>query len=318
MALTDGQISKVVGAARKIPIDAPETSVEDFYGVHLGLNQIQLAAALPDPDPNGEVAIAIGHLSLAREQMLRDRCEIAEFVVYSGANGKSFISGLCTYLSKAGLPSSYPADFLERVKKHKNIRAELLNIDKGHNLELVAAAILSGACSIGEATKGSGDQGVDAIAWSHLIDIEESFSLGAVGDGVVRPGQKVMVVASSKAAIGSNHDEPKIISPAHIRELIGGWLIQRSESGSWRSFGIQMLTPLQLVLVTTYRLSAASKDECQKLGVQVWGIAELIFLICRHAPDSVFFQSGKPVFSPTKFSEWWGKKAHSRLSPESV
>jgi hypothetical protein len=315
MALTEADISVVVKAAKKLAIDAPEVSVESFYGSELNLSPVQLAAAFPDPDPGGEVAIAVSHLSLAREQMLRDKCEVAEFVVYSGVNGNSVISGLCTYLSRMQLSGSYPSDFLERIKKHKNIRATLLNIDKGHDLEVVAAAILSEACFFGAATKGSGDQGVDAIAWNHLVDIEEAFSHGAVGGGLVRAGQKVMIVASSKAAIDSNFDNPKVINPAHIRELIGGWLIQRSESGNWREFGIQMLTPLQLVLVTTYRLSPASKDECQKLGVQVWGIAELIYLICKYAPSSVFQRGGKFVFSPAKFNEWWHAKSHSRVSP---
>lgn len=309
MALSQLEINRVIAAANSLPLDAPEVPIEDFFGSTLGLNAAQQAAAFPDPDPTAQGAIAISRLTHTREVLLREKCEVPNFVVYEGGHKRTYIAGLCTYLLK-----SHPPDFVERIRLHKQIRSELISIDKGHKLETVAAALLAAACVWGEATRGSGDQGIDAIGWNKLIEIEEAFLDGALNSKTVRPGHKVMIIASSKAVIGTGAVQ-KIINPAHIRELVGGWLIQRSEIGMWRNMGVQMLTPLQLVLVTTYRLSEDSKAECQNLGVQVWGIPELVFLICRYAPPEVFRRAGRIAFSVQKFTAWWQAKDLTRVTP---
>ncbi|WP_043345793.1 hypothetical protein [Cupriavidus basilensis] len=317
MTLTSADIRRVINHACALDFDAPEKSIEDFFGDVLGLNAIQRAGVFPDPDLTGTGAVTVGRLTCARDELLRDKGEVPSFIIFHRKpQNRTFISGISTYLRLKGLPSDYPADFLTRIGRHRAIRRELLQLDQGHKLEVVAAAILSAACHYGEATKGSGDQGVDAIAWNQLIHIEDAFLDGLIGDKVIRPGHRVMVVASSKAAIGSDPDNLKVINPAHIRELVGSWLIQRSESGHWRSFGIQMLTPLQLVLVTTYRLSEESKAECQRLGVQVWSVPELVYLICRYAPSTVFPNGRRSTFSARGFADWWQAKEPTRLRPE--
>lgn len=317
MTLTTSDIQRVIDSAYTLDVDAPIKSIEDFVGDVLGLNPVQRATAFPDPDPTGVGAITISRLTRAREELLRDKGQVPAFVIFHDkVANRTSICGIATYLRFKGLPSSCPPDFLLRIATHRSIRSALLEIDKGHKLELVAAAILSSACHFGEATKGSGDQGVDAIAWNHLIHIEDAFIDGLISDNVIRAGHRVMVVASSKAAIGSRTEDLKVINPAHIRELIGSWLIQRSESAVWRSFGIQMLTPLQLILVTTYRLSEESKAECQRLGVQVWSVPELVYLICRYAPSEVFPGRTRRTFSARKFGEWWEEKQASRLRPQ--
>ncbi|MDO3517749.1 hypothetical protein [Ralstonia pseudosolanacearum] len=314
--LSQADIQQVIKQAKALNESAPEKPIEDFFGDVLSLNKIQRASAFPDPDKDGVAAINISHLTAARDSLLRDKGEVPPFVVFQKPpQNRTFIAGLCTYLQSRSLPHGYPSDFIDRVTSHRAIRTELLQIDKGHKLELVAAAILAASCHYGEATRGSGDQGLDAVAWNHLIQIDDAFLDGFIGQKIVRPGHRVMVVASSKAAIGADPDALKLINPAHIRELVGGWLIQRSESSAWKGIGMQMLTPLQLVLVTTYRLSEESKAECQKLGVQVWTLPELIYLICRYAPPAVFSSGKSNAFSKTDFNAWWAQKAPSRISP---
>ena len=127
------------------------------------------------------------------------------------------------------------------------------------------------------------------------------------------PGQNVLALASSKAVIGQGRGKSKLLDVAHVRELVGGWVIQRSPVGKWKEFGIQTLTPLQMILVTTYRMSINAKSECRILGVQVWGIPELIYLICKFAPDDVFDAAHGYAFSVPRFREWWTERDRNRL-----
>lgn len=313
MALTKAEIATVLRAARAMPMTEPAVTVEDFYGTTLGLSPVLAGSLFPKPDPAGVGAILVSHLTLEREIILRDNCDVPSFVVYETPAG-FMISGLCTYYSSVkSLPSDYPVDFVNRLQQSGKIRSQLIGIAKGHRLEALAAALLAVACTYGEATRGSGDQGIDAIGTNHLISIDSLFLDGEINDAKIAPGQKVFILASSKAGLGLSKSNVKIISPAHIRELIGGWLIQRSETSVWRNMGIQMLSPLQLLLVTTYRLSSESKSDCNRLGVQVWGIPELVFLICRYGANGIF--SGVGGFSSIDFSNWWAAKESTRIFP---
>jgi hypothetical protein len=74
-----------------------------------------------------------------------------------------------------------------------------------------------------------------------------------------------------------------------------------------------MLSPVQMVLATTYRLSMDAKAECRKLGIQVWGIPELIYLICDAAPEAVFDAANNYAFSMASFNAWWKQRATNRL-----
>src|SRR5439155_15438185 len=105
-----------------------------------------------------------------------------------------------------------------------------------------------------------------------LVLIDPSFSEGDLCKPQVLPGDKVFVFASSKAFTDGRQSRPELINRAHIRELVGGWVIQRSSVAKWQSVGIRMLSPVQMILVTTYRLSPDAKAECRALGVHVWGI----------------------------------------------
>ncbi|MBW8327606.1 MAG: hypothetical protein K0M48_00095 [Thiobacillus sp.] len=313
MQISTETIEPVLRAARSLPLNAPKSSIEDFFGLHLGLNKFEQEEIFPDPDEAGQAAIAISFLTQAREEVLREECKVPNFVVTEEPNG-AHICGLRTYLEDNGVSGDYPDDFLDRLTKHEQIRKELLELEKGHHLEVLAAALLEAACSYGEATTGSGDQGVDAIGQKGLIEINETFLSGGMGASSAHPGEKVIIIASSKAAIGTGDSQIKLINPAHIRELVGSWVIQRSEAGIWSRFGIQTLTPLQLVLVTTYRLSEDSVALCRKLGIQLWGLPELIFLVCRYAPPEIFTFHKKFAFSKRAFREWWQKKDSSRLA----
>lgn len=315
MRLSKDQIRRVTSAAAALADDAPQQSLDNFFGDVLSLSALERATLIPDPDPSLDGSVNVSELTKARDAILHDDGKIPSYVVYNKPGSRTpFISGIATYLSTlAADPHSAPA-FLSRLAQRDRVRTELLSFAKGHDLELLAAAIFAKACDFGEATMGSGDQGIDAIAWKELLTVESAFLGGLTGvEALPRPGHKVFFVASSKASIGAGPTGSALLNPAHIRELVGGWLIQRSTIAAWGNFGLQMLSPLQLVLVTSYRLSAESQVECNKLGIQVWGRTELVYLVCRYAPDEVFSNPGR-TFSSAEFKRWWEGKKSTRQS----
>jgi hypothetical protein len=186
-------------------------------------------------------------------------------------------------------------------------------MQNGHDVEALAAAIMNVQCDYGEATRGSGDQGIDAIGWSELVLIDPFVSDGVHFGNRSTPGEKVFLFASSKAFTDGGNGAPKAINPAHIRELVGGWSIQRSSVGMWQKVGIRMLSPVQMILVTTYRLSLDAKAECRGLGIQVWGIPELVYLICKSAPVDVFDEANSYAFSSARFRAWWRQRDTTRV-----
>lgn len=313
MRFTSKNIDDIRMAAENITFNQAAVTVEKFYQATLGLSSYQIANYFPKPDTDGDAAIAIGQLTQLREHILREKVEVPSFVVYK-SSADYFISGLSYYYKSIG--SQY-STFASRLQCAAQIRSYLLGITKGHELEAISAALLGEICEIGEATQGSGDQGIDAVGINSLIPIDPVFLDGDSNEARIRPGQKVIILASSKACLGAaTSGEVTSINPAHIREIIGGWMIQRSEASMWRHLGIQMLSPVQLLLVTTYRLSADSKSLCNQLGVQVWGIPELTFLLCKHAPVQIF--PSNTSFSTVEFEKWWKPKEGTRIFPQAA
>lgn len=309
MALSAQEVRRIITAARRLPLNAPSVRVEDFMSGILALNPVQRGLYFPDPDPTGLLGIAVAYLTQERERILRDECHVPEFAVYQDANKNRFISGFDTYLATRNIG----AKLRGRLLHHRAIRTALRRMQNGNDLEALAAAVMNVQCDYGEATRGSGDQGIDAIGWKQLVLIDPYFSEGDFIKDQVLPGEKVFLFASSKAFTDGNDTPPKLINPAHIRELVGGWVIQRSSVSKWQAVGIRMLSPVQMVLVTTYRLSIDAKSGCRSLGVQIWGIPELIYLICVAAPDSVFDATNNYVFSGTAFNAWWKLRDQNRL-----
>lgn len=309
MPLSAQEVRQVLTSARQLQIDAPTLRVEDFFVNVLGLNAVQRVAYFPSPDPNGFLALAVAHLTQERERLLREDSTVPGFAVFKDSLGNFCIAGSDTYLATKNIS----AECRRRLAQHAVIRTVLRKIQNGHDLEALAAAIMSAQCDYGEATRGSGDQGIDAIGWKQLVLIEPSFVDGNFLKSQALPGEKVFLFASSKAFTDGKETPPKLINPAHIRELVGGWLIQRSSIAKWQAVGIRMLSPVQMILVTTYRLSDDAKLECQSLGVQVWSIPELIYLICVSAPNSVFDPANGHTFSPSEFKKWWQTRNASRL-----
>jgi hypothetical protein len=129
--------------------------------------------------------------------------------------------------------------------------------------------------------------------------------------------EKVYFIASSKANLGKK-DEQDLVNPAFIRELVGGWVIQRTSVGHWNQTGISPLSSLQPIFVTTYRLSAEARAECRRLGVQIWSLSELIFLISKFGPDNLFGATGDSDFDKPAFAAWWGRKDKARASESNV
>lgn len=309
MLLTPHETSRVFTAAKALNFAAPAERVEYFASRILGFNPVQQALHFPSPDPAGLLSIAIADLTQGREALLRDDCVLPTFAIYPD-RGVLHIAGLSTYLNGQG----YSASFGERVAQHERIRTALRSLERGHHLEAMAAAIMNQHCDRGEATQGSGDQGIDAIGWKELMTIDPVFCDGSISTPQIFPGEKVFLLASSKAVISRGRGRPKLLEVAHVRELVGGWVIQRSPAGKWREFGIQTLTPIQMVLVTTYRMSIEAKALCRMLGIQVWGIPELIYLICKLAPDSAFDPANHSTFSAWGFRAWWKDRDRNRLA----
>lgn len=312
MRLNPAQLAAVNTAAANLPDDAGVQPLEEFMGSVLALNLVEKASLMPDPDPTGVGSINVSEFTKARDLLIRDEGKVPSYVVYKPkGQSQHFVSGIATYLRS--VRGGAEPSFLERIKSRGSVRSALRQLKQGHDLELVAAAVFANACDYGQATAGSGDQGIDAVAWKELLSIDDVFMDGLAGSELIRPGNRVYFVASSKAMMDAAGAAPlKLISPAHIRELVGSWVIQRSAVGAWTGLGLQMLTPLQLVLVTTYRLSAESQQDCHKLGVQVWGLPELTYMICKFAPPEVF--SGPDgAFSRTEFNAWWRAKERTRL-----
>jgi hypothetical protein len=311
MSLTVQETNRVVQSARNLTLTAPSERVEDFIGRVLGLNPIQQAAYFPDPDPTSALNLAIANLTRRQEEVLRDDAALPTFAVYKDALGVPHIAGLNTYLAAEGID----VRVRNRLTHHSQVRDALRTLRRGHHLEAVAAAIMDASCNSGEATRGSGDQGIDAIGWKDLLRIHPAFCNTSYHSSEDLPGERVFLFASSKAVVGSRSGRPTILNPAHIRELVGGWVIQRSSTGIWRSVGIRMLTPVQMVLVTTYRLSADARSQCTELGIQIWAIPELIFLVCAFAPDNVFDSANGYLFVQSAFRSWWKVRELSRLTP---
>lgn len=308
MPLQPQEVRLVLSAARNLPLTSPPERVEEFVGRVLQLNPVNHSLYFPIQDPTGTLALAVSHLTKEREKILGDECTIPSFTVYHDPLNVAHIAGFSTHLAYINMDQTLRA----RLAHFAEVQSELRRIKHGPDLEALAAAILNKECDFGEATQGSGDQGIDAIGWKELVLIEASFSSGDISAKEILPGEKVFLFASSKAFTFGPSKSPKLINPAHIRELVGGWVIQRSSAGTWQNVGIRMLSPVQMILVTTYRLSPDAKAECRSLGVQVWGLPELIYLVCRAAPANVFDATANFTFSSKNFREWWKERDIAR------
>jgi hypothetical protein len=305
------QIAQLRRMAISVALDAAEERLEDFVARELGWTNADRVKFFPTPDPNGYADIIAGYFTSLREDILRDDSTLPSFVVYNKPAGGYQIVGLIPYLQR----KIKDARLVSRLRQFALVRKSLLKMRKGHYLEAVAAALLDAQCDYSQATRGSGDQGVDAIAWTNLFDMEKCFLDGACRLNEPLPGEKVFVLVSAKANLGWVKGQPKVINPAHIRDIIGGWVIQRSTVGVWQNQGILMLSPTQMLICTSYRLSEQSKLECRRIGVQVWGLPELIYLVCKYAPDNVFDAANNYLFDPNQFKQWWKPHHVTRLQP---
>lgn len=219
-----------------------------------------------------------------------------------------FVRGLASFLAA----NSEDERFITRIKQHDSLRAYLTGLGDGFQLEALAAAVLREEYSDYYATRKSNDQGVDCFASRPILQISSWCSRSDMLPEISKIGERLHVVASCKANEGNVANQtPRTINPSQIREVIGAWLIQRADSGMWKQrAGVKFLSPLQLLLVTTYRLSADSYTLCRDMGVAVWGIPELIYLICRFAPDRVF---GQGSFNSVELKRWSDEFDNTRV-----
>jgi hypothetical protein len=303
----------ILAAFDALSYDAPEVELSEFAATALGLNPSQRAALLPDQtaqqnDPRRVTLDRIAALLIARRsRRLADEGIIPSAVVFKRTDtvtrqSSYFASGLATYLMQSG----GDPEVLGRVRRSHEARQYLAAIGEGLKLELVAASIMSELHDQCNPTRRGSDQGVDCLAFDGILQLDSWCCSGEVLASLNRLGERLHIIASCKANEGNvAGGVPSTISPAQIRELIGGWLIQRSAEGLWQSVaGIKLLSPIQLLLVTTYRLSDESLSLCRKLGVAVWGLPELTHLVCRFAPAAVFPPASGYAFVAAEADNW--------------
>jgi hypothetical protein len=311
MKFSEEQLKQLRTAARALPFDAPLETVADFITRILEITPGEEAAIFGDADSD-ELTTATNTLTKEQERILLYDGQLPRFAVVVQDDQPDRIAGLGTVM---GLLHDNPK-LVARLAHHAQIRAALVALEKGHHLEAVAAAILHAACDSASATIGSSDQGIDAFAWQACLPASPLFAPTPLDCTDVMPmdWEKIYFLASSKANL-SQDAKPDPINPAFIRELVGGWLLQRTGTGKWSQLGILPLSPVQLVLVTTYRISPAARGECMSLGVQVWALPELIFFIAKYAPDDVFAGA---TFDVAAFAAWWQTKDESRINYEEL
>lgn len=303
---SEEQLSQMLTAARHIAFAAPRETVADFAARTIPLDAGEQARFFADPANIGQLADS---LSEERDRLLSNEGRIPPFAVLVGADRPFEISGLGTAL---GVRDARPA-LVSRLEQHERIAETLRGFSEGSQLEAVAAAIIASACDYGSATKGSGDQGIDAIGWKIFLPILPEICVRPHKRGLLPPypWERIMVIASSKAQVAASR-RWKLINPAHFRELIGAWTIQRSGTGAWTTH-VLPLSPIQLVMATTYRVSAPARAECRELGVQIWALPELVYLICEFGPDSLFPPDGTGTFHRGAFRRWWRAKDATRI-----
>ncbi len=278
-----------------LSLDFQKERIENFVSSKLNLNFQQTNDFLPDPDIQSFRSINISMLTKKREDVIKIEQRIPNFYIFK-ENDNYYISGLVDYI-KNNSPNASNSTFINKIRFHKEIRNKILSL-KGHNLEALSAQILSEKYKrTSFATRGSGDQGIDVISWYELLSLESWILNDKAGSSI----DKVFILGSSK-----HTDSNSLINPAQIRELVGGWMIQRSEAGKWKDSGIKTLSPVQLLLISTYRLSDESWELCEKLGVRVWSMPEIIYNICLYSPDNIFSPPQFNQFNSNEFDKWWG------------
>jgi hypothetical protein len=314
MPLTKADAARVLSAFDGLPIDAPLTELAEFATATLSLNVSQAANVFPetasqaDDDRRVQLERLAASLIARRKQILEKEGRVPNNVIckeMAPIFGRPIynVGGLASYLAE----NNESEVFVNRIRQHDAIRGYLAGMGDGFKLESLAAVILERIYENCFATRRVFDQGIDCVSTHSILEVQS----WCCGDDLLRRlsriGERVHIVASCKANEGNTAlGTPDTIPPAHVRELIGGWLIQRSDAGMWnRKAGVKLLSPLQLLLATTYRLSDASMSLCRELGVAVWSIPHLVYLLCAHAPASVFPVAGAITsFSEAEMDAW--------------
>ena len=304
---------KLVVAFEGIDVDAKPLALTEFVANNLSLNASERAALLPavetprDDERRLRLDSVAALLIARREALLHGAGLLPSGVVYEETDllldqTEYYVAGLVDYLKRNGAEER----FLGRIRQRSAVRSYAASFRDGYKLEALATGLLGEMLEDCYATQKTFDQGVDAFASDRILEIESWCCNGELLSKVSKVGHKLHVIASCKANLGNvSAGTPDTIPPAHVRELIGAWLIQRSAAGLWhRQAGVKLLSPLQLLLVTTYRLSDESLSLCRELGVAVWGMPEIVYLICRFAPDDVFPAAVGHAFIPAKADKW--------------
>lgn len=286
-------IKQLLTAAQSLPFDAAPTSLEIFVQNTLSLSAAQAGALAGNASLPSCIEL-MSQLSYFAERERFSRQNMPKYCVYEDATGTPHISGLSSRLAAGDFR------FSERLKHHDIIKNEIASITDGHHLEAIGAAIFKSGFGAGIATQSAADEGIDAIGKLTFGKLQDHHESARYGSRAI--DEKIVFLASSKALM--QNSRTTTLSPAAIRELVGASVVQRSASGAWQRQGIRLLTPVQLVLLTTYRLSDKSWRLCRELGLCVWALPELVTLICLVATDDVF-DSTTHIFRQAGFKQWW-------------
>lgn len=301
LILNSAQVLAIKDAAVALAFDTPECDFTDFIATTLGLTVIQKAEITPSgPAPSeknkaNQIDSIAGKLYASRSGILHDKAEIPNFLMRDKVDP---ITGFSSYWIGglgAHLHTGKSKDIIDRLRAHNEIRNYLCAIGDGKYLEALGAGLLSAEFSFSRATQGTGDQGVDIFSSVDVLKIGQWLSSGGGGSAGFREiGHTVHVISSCKANTGNLlAGYPNDLSPAMLREHLGSWLIQRSEHSIWNSRSIKPLSPILLLFITTYRVTDSVRQLASKMGVAIWGIPEIIVMICEKCPATCFDGTGR-------------------------
>lgn len=289
--LTKRSSDLVIAELKRFAWDAPSRSMQDVLQSSLSIDAISAGKLLSDPNIATKL---FSEIEAFIERTLWLDCEIPTFHFNpNGPIGPS-ASGMGFFLRQSTVPID--ETIARRLAHHAAIRQWLRHLQPPHLLEATAAALLHSAVGHGIATRKGTDQGVDVISRRRDAIVDQ---LPPWFSQKFEPTNG-FVLASCKATSNSGA-RPERLDPAALRELVSAYLIQRTSGGQWGNLGIFPLTPLRLVLVTTYRLSDDSWSLASALGLDVWSIPELTVMIARFAPEAF---DNADMFDTKQMRDW--------------
>jgi hypothetical protein len=302
----------IAAALQAFPLDGDKERLEDFVARAISLGPLAVERYFP-AGGSGQGPANAAEVTAVRTDMVEVRCQIPSYVFHLDRNGRQWIEGLATSLAAVDVTPQIRS----RLTLRDSVRARVRAFSLGSELETLGAALFAaqiGDAGRGFATQRSHDGGVDVVGLRNLAMSRLEFSSTGLRQGWPRTSPTLFVVGSAKCE-ETPGIEVALASRAHVRELVGTWAMQRTSVGRWSRLGIKPLSPVVPVFITTYRLSYEAMRECEELGIEVWGIPQLVWLVIALASELVFpTRDGQLSFDLDAFDRWWRSYEGTRVS----